>query len=73
MEGACGSAYERGGREVGKPKRRESGLKTCAKSTGPLFYVTTRIHSSFRLGLMAGTRPLAAFPVCRELGSTRFR
>jgi len=72
MGGASGSMYERLGREVGKPKRRESGLKTYAKSTGALSYVTTRIHSSLRLlGLMGGSTPLAAIPACRELGSTR--
>jgi len=53
---------------------RESGLKTCAKSTGALFFVTTRFRSSPRLfGVMAGSTPLAAIPVCREFGSTRFR
>ena len=58
---------------MGKPKRRESGLKTYAKSTGALFCVTTRIHSSLRLfGLMGGSTRLTAIPVCRELGSTRF-
>jgi hypothetical protein len=45
LGGACGSMYERGRRGVGKPKRREAGLKIYAKSTGSLFYVTTHIHS----------------------------
>ena len=58
---------------MGKPKRKESALKTYAKSTGALFYVTTCIHPSLGLfGLMAGSTPLAAISVCRELGSTRF-
>jgi hypothetical protein len=69
-DGHVAACMRESGERGGKPKNRETGLKTCAKRTGALFYVTTRIHSS---RLMAGSTPLATILICSELGSTRCR